>query len=209
MQTTLITLVIILLCLNIALVIFLIRNKKPENKEFEIQKILNELKENFSTQVTGITSSFNSLSKDVTRDTTQTLTKVDSQVSNLNQQIELLNKGQKDFTKILSGVKKYGVLAEYTLEAIIKDLLPANQYIANAKMRPEEDNTKVEGANVAQTKAEFLRSLDHQNANEGSVLLIKHPTKRIKLVLTETTSAYSYILGGFNINIMEFCLWHT
>ena len=69
-----------------------------------------------------------------------------------------------------------------------------------------EDNTKVEGANVAQTKAEFLRSLDHQNANEGSVLLIKHPTKRIKLVLTETTSAYSYILGGFNINIMEFCL---
>ena len=37
-----------------------------------------------------------------------------------------------DFTKILSGVKKYGVLAEYTLEAIIKDLLPANQYIANA-----------------------------------------------------------------------------
>ena len=146
MQTTLITLVIILLCLNIALVIFLIRNKKSENKEFEIQKILNELKENFSTQVTGITSSFNSLSKDVTRDTTQTLTKVDSQVSNLNQQIELLNKGQKDFTKILSGVKKYGVLAEYTLEAIIKDLLPANQYIANAKMRPEEDNTKVEFA---------------------------------------------------------------
>ena len=39
-----------------------------------------------------------------------------------------------------------GVLAEYTLEAIIKDLLPANQYIANAKMRPEEDNTKVEFA---------------------------------------------------------------
>ena len=37
-------------------------------------------------------------------------------------------------------------MAEYTLEAIIKDLLPANQYIANAKMRPEEDNTKVEFA---------------------------------------------------------------
>ena len=34
-------------------------------------------------------------------------------------------------------------MAEYTLEAIIKDLLPANQYIANAKMRPEEDNTKL------------------------------------------------------------------
>ena len=58
-----------------------------------------------------MSSSFNSLSKDVTRDMTQTLTSVNEKVSKLNFQyfqVENLNKSQEGINKILAGVKKYG-----------------------------------------------------------------------------------------------------
>ena len=35
---------------------------------------------------------------------------------------KLLNQSQEGITKILAGVKKYGTLAEYSLDALIKDL---------------------------------------------------------------------------------------
>lgn len=71
-----------------------------------------------------------------------------------------------------------------------------------------EDNTKVEGENAAQTKA-GIRTYDQQNTNEGSVLLLKKPTKKIKLVFTTTSNPsynYVYLFNGININITEFCL---
>ena len=110
----------------------------------KIKDDIESLKVSLNSQISGITGSFNNLSQGVTRDTTQTLSKVDEKLSNVYKIIDTLNKGQKDFSKILSGVKKYGTLAEYSLEALVKDLLPPTQYILNAKMRPEEDNTKVE-----------------------------------------------------------------
>ena len=69
-------------------------------------------------------ASFNSLSKDVTRDMTQTLTSVNEKVAAFNVQVESLNESQKGINKILAGVKKYGTLAEFSLGSLIKDLLP-------------------------------------------------------------------------------------
>jgi DNA recombination protein RmuC len=85
------------------------------------------------------------LSKDVTRDMTQTLTSVKEKVSAFNTQVENLNKSQEGINKILAGVKKYGTLAEFSLEALLKDLLPASQYISNVKMK-EDTSENVEFA---------------------------------------------------------------
>ena len=66
---------------------------------------------------------------------------VDQKVSVFNQQVSELNKSQDNFSKILSGVKSYGTLAEFGLEALLKDLLPASQFIANVKMKDDTSET--------------------------------------------------------------------
>ena len=90
-------------------------------------------------------ASFNSLSKDVTRDMTQTLTSVNEKVSAFNAQVENLNESQKGINKILAGIKKYGTLAEFSLGSLIKDLLPSSQYLSNVKMK-DDSNENVEFA---------------------------------------------------------------
>ena len=90
--------------------------------------------------------SFGNLSKDIAKDMTGALTKVDEKVVVFNQQVEALNKGQQNFSRILAGVKQYGVLAEFSLASLLKDLLPASQYIANVKIKPEETSENVEFA---------------------------------------------------------------
>ena len=93
-----------------------------------------------------MSTSFNTLSKDVTRDMTQALTKVDEKVSLFNQQVEAINKSQDSFSRILAGVKQYGGLAEFSLASLLKDILPAAQYMANVKMKPDETRDVVEFA---------------------------------------------------------------
>ena len=58
-----------------------------------------------------------------------------------NQQVSELNKSQDNFSRILSGVKTYGTLAEFGLGALLKDLLPASQFIANVKMKDDTSET--------------------------------------------------------------------
>ena len=55
-----------------------------------------------------------------------------------------MNKSQQNFSRILAGVKQYGVLAEFSLASLLRDLLPASQYIANVKMKPDESGDNVE-----------------------------------------------------------------
>ena len=81
------------------------------------------------------------MSKEIAKDMTGALTKVDEKVSVFNQQVKELNKSQDNFSKILSGVKTYGTLAEFGLGALLKDLLPASQFIANAKMKDDTSET--------------------------------------------------------------------
>ena len=103
---------------------------------------INSMSSSLNTQMSSMTSSFNS-SKDVTKDMTGALTKVDEKVAAFNTSVESLNESQKSINKILAGVKKYGTLAEFSLGSLIKDLLPSSQYVSNAKMK-EDTNENVE-----------------------------------------------------------------
>ena len=79
--------------------------------------------------------------KEIAKDMTGALTKVDEKVGVFNRQVSELNKSQDNFSKILSGVKTYGTLAEFGLGALLKDLLPASQFIANVKMKEDTSET--------------------------------------------------------------------
>ena len=136
MDSLLTILVIISLLANFLAILFLIKRKHPDpvNNEQLFKDELSSLKNTFS-------QSFGSMSKEIAKDMTGALTKVDEKVSVFNQQVSELNKSQDNFSRILSGVKSYGTLAEFGLGALLKDLLPSSQYIANAKMKEDTSET--------------------------------------------------------------------
>ena len=142
MENLILYIVLALLCL----VVYLLITQKKNLNEDKNNEELGRLKESLTSSINTISTSFNSLSKDVTRDMTQALTKVDEKVGAFNQQVESINKSQDSFGRILAGVKQYGGLAEFSLAALLKDILPAAQYIANVKMKPEETRDVVEFA---------------------------------------------------------------
>ena len=142
MQESILYIVLVLLCV----VIYLLLNQKKNKADEKNNEELTRLKESLTNSINTMSTSFNSLSKDVTRDMTQALTKVDEKVGAFNQQVEAINKSQDSFSRILAGVKQYGGLAEFSLAALLKDLLPAAQYIANVKMKPDETRDVVEFA---------------------------------------------------------------
>ena len=123
-------------------------NKEAEeiaNLKTEIVTLKDTLNNTINTSLGTMSTSFNNLSTGVTKDMTEALTKVDEKVGNFNQQVQLLNQSQEGITKILAGVKKYGTLAEFSLDALIKDLLPASQFMTNVKMK-EDTSENVEFA---------------------------------------------------------------
>jgi DNA recombination protein RmuC len=142
MEDLIIYIVVALLCF----VIYLLINQKKYQDDEKNNLELVRLKESLTNSINSMSNSFNSLSKDVTRDMTQALTKVDEKVGVFNQQVEAINKSQDSFSRILAGVKQYGGLAEFSLAALLKELLPAAQYIANVKMKPDETRDVVEFA---------------------------------------------------------------
>ena len=141
MDSILIILIVVLIALNIGIVLFLIKNKqeKNENPTQALKDELNLFKESFS-------QSFGHLSKDIAKDMSGALTRVDEKVGVFNKQVESLNKSQDNFSRILAGVKQYRVLAEFSLASLLKDLLPASQFIENVKMKPDETSDTVEFA---------------------------------------------------------------
>ena len=154
MDDILLTLIVLLLVATLGILYLNLKSKpKDENKEneeianlnVEIVKLKDSLNTTINTSLSSMSTSFNSLSTGVTKDMTAALTKVDEKVGNFNQQVELLNKSQEGITKILAGVKKYGTLAEFSLDALIKDLLPASQFMTNVKMK-EDTSENVEFA---------------------------------------------------------------
>jgi len=142
MQDSILYILLVLLCVVIYLLVSQRRRKDEEKNHEEIDR----LKDSLTNSINTMSTSFNMLSKDVTRDMTQALTKVDEKVGVFNQQVELINKSQDSFSRILAGVKQYGGLAEFSLAALLKDLLPAAQYIANVKMKPDDTRDVVEFA---------------------------------------------------------------
>ncbi len=142
MQDSVLYIVLVLLCV----VIFLLISQKRDKNGNKNKEDIDKLKDSISNSMNTMSTSFNALSKDVTRDMTQALTKVDEKVGVFNKQVEEINRSQDSFSRILAGVKQYGGLAEFSLEALLKDLLPSSQYIANAKMKPDETRDLVEFA---------------------------------------------------------------
>ncbi len=154
MDTILLIILVILLGATLGILYLNLRSKpKDENKEAEelanlnaeIVRLKDSLNSTINTSLSSMSTSFNSLSTGVTKDMTEALTKVDEKVGNFNEQVKLLNQSQEGITKILAGVKKYGTLAEYSLDALIKDLLPASQFMTNVKMK-EDTSENVEFA---------------------------------------------------------------
>ena len=149
--------ILILLFGVVSAILYLNLKSKPEdqkeNKEAEeianLKSEISSLKDTLNTTINSslgaMSTSFNNLSTGVTKDMTEALTKVDEKVGNFNQQVQLLNQSQEGITKILAGVKKYGTLAEFSLDALIKDLLPASQFMTNVKMK-ENTSENVEFA---------------------------------------------------------------
>ena len=135
---------IILVLIGFVIYLLVTQRKNKEEPKDNTEEFKN-LKESINSSFNTMSASFNSLSKDVTRDMTQTLTTVNEKVSAFNTQVENLNKSQEGINKILAGVKKYGTLAEFSLDSLLKDLLPASQYISNVKMK-EETGENVEFA---------------------------------------------------------------
>ena len=121
----------------LGVVIYLLLSQRKHKDDDKNKEEIDKLKETLNNSINTMSSSFNALSKDVTRDMTQALTKVDEKVGVFNQQVEAINKSQDSFSRILAGVKQYGGLAEFSLASLLKDLLPAAQYIANVKMKPD------------------------------------------------------------------------
>ena len=141
MDSVITSIIVTLLIINLAVVILLLKRKRPDQlgNEQEFKDEVNSLKNSFS-------QSFGSMSKEIAKDMTGALTKVDEKVSVFNQQVSELNKSQDNFSRILSGVKTYGTLAEFGLGSLLKDLLPVSQFMSNVKMRPEETSDTVEFA---------------------------------------------------------------
>jgi len=142
MQESVLYIVLALLCF----VIYLLITQQKNKDEGKNNEELDRLKDSLTSSINTMSTSFNTLSKDVTRDMTQALTKVDEKVNVFNQQVQAINKSQDSFSRILAGVKQYGGLAEFSLASLLKDLLPAAQYIANVKMKPDETRDVVEFA---------------------------------------------------------------
>ena len=93
-------LIVCLLLANLFAVIFLIKRKGPDQIDNSqiLKDEVNSLKNSFS-------QSFGSMSKEIAKDMTGALTKVDEKVGVFNRQVSELNKSQDNFSKILSGVK--------------------------------------------------------------------------------------------------------
>jgi len=143
MESLLIGLVILLILINL---IVIYQNYKNTNKEIKEDKSEQILKDEINVLKNTFSQSFGSMTKDIAKDMTGALTRVDEKVGIFNKQVDVLNKSQENFTRILSGVKQYGVLAEFSLASLLKDLLPAAQFLENVKTKPEDTSDTVEFA---------------------------------------------------------------
>ena len=123
MESVILVLNILILALIIGGAFYFYQKNSKKKLEQEIEDKSEELarKDQLGELKSSFQESFNIMSKEIAKDMTGALTKVDEKVGNFNQQVQLLNQSQESITKILAGVKKYGTLAEYSLDALIKD----------------------------------------------------------------------------------------
>ncbi|MDP7239576.1 MAG: hypothetical protein QGI34_22930, partial [Candidatus Latescibacteria bacterium] len=84
-------LIVLLVCV-IGINIYLLFDRRGKKDDDRDREEIARLKESINNSMNTMSTSFNSLSKDVTRDMTQALVKVDEKVGVFNRQVEELNK---------------------------------------------------------------------------------------------------------------------
>ena len=179
MDTLIIILVVAVLLVNLAFYFKLKKDPKTEDSE------VGKLKDDMNALKSSLSESFSSMSKEVAKDMTGALTRVDEKVASFNKQVEDIQTSQNNFSRILAGVKQYGGLSEFSLANLLQDLLPSSQYIANAKMKPEETRDLVEFAIKLQSNylpidshwpIEKYKAVDEafQNKDKDALALARH-----------------------------------
>jgi len=133
---------LILIIIGLGLIFFLLLKKKPEKQESEsllmLQQQLNQLSQILDNKLAESTKAVQtqfSQSAKIIRDVTEKLTKLDStnrQVINFAEQLRSLE-------NILTNPKQRGVLGEYYLETVLKNVLPPHTY----QMQYEFDDGEV------------------------------------------------------------------
>ena len=122
-------LIIILLAIIVFFNIYLfLKNQKSTSKEDFSE--LSKIKEDIAGLKVSLSESFSNMSKEVAKDMTGTLSRVDEKVASFNKQVEDIQNSQTNFSRILAGVKQYGGLSEFSLANLLQDLLPSSQYLS-------------------------------------------------------------------------------
>ena len=118
MKDSILYIILVLICI----VIYLLFNQRKNKYNDKNREEINSLKDS-------LTGSFSQMSKEIAKDMTGALTKVDEKVKFFNQQVEVINKSQEDFSRILAGVKQYGGLAEFSLASLLRDLFAKSLFV--------------------------------------------------------------------------------
>ena len=83
---------VVLVFLNIFILLKKYKNNSNDNAPQEIDKLKQDINNSLSTMTSSFNQDFTNLSKDVTRDMTAALTKVDEKVNGFNKQVyQVLN----------------------------------------------------------------------------------------------------------------------
>ena len=105
--------------------------QKNSNKEDFTE--LSKIKDDITGLKVSLNESFSNMSKEVAKDMTGTLSRVDEKVASFNKQVEDIQNSQSNFSRILAGVKQYGGLSEFSLANLLQDLLPSSNTLQMLK----------------------------------------------------------------------------
>ena len=126
----LVILLLVLVAAGIGMIIFLLLRKKPEKEDNSLimlqQQIsqINQILDNKLSESTKVIQTQFSQSAKIIQDVTEKLTKLD----NTNKQVVSFAEQLQSLENILKNPKQRGILGEYFLEELLKNVLSPNQY---------------------------------------------------------------------------------
>ena len=126
----LVILLLVLVTTGIGIIIFLLLRKKPEKEDNSLimlqQQIsqINQILDNKLSESTKVIQTQFSQSAKIIQDVTEKLTKLD----NTNKQVVSFAEQLQSLENILKNPKQRGILGEYFLEELLKNVLSPNQY---------------------------------------------------------------------------------
>ncbi|MCK4473680.1 DNA recombination protein RmuC [Candidatus Parcubacteria bacterium] len=126
----LVILLLVLVVIGIGMIIFLLLRKKPEKEDNSLMMLqqqisqINQILDNKLSESTKVIQTQFSQSAKIIQDVTEKLTKLD----NTNKQVVSFAEQLQSLENILKNPKQRGILGEYFLEELLKNVLSPNQY---------------------------------------------------------------------------------